>query len=114
MYGRDSLVLRQHLLEEGLTKTAIAERRGVSRRVAHHWIATGQVSRDLDAAPRRQDPPRRTQLDAHHVIITARLATYGELSAVRLFDEVRAAGYRGVEKPLHLAAPKELDHGLPP
>jgi transposase len=88
-------VLLQHLLDEGLSKTAIAQRLGVSRRVVHHWIATGQLTRDLDAAPPRQYPPRPTQLEPYHAIITARLATYGELSAVRLFDEVRAAGYPG-------------------
>jgi transposase len=88
-------VLLQHLLDEGLSKTAIAERLGVSRRVVHHWITTGQLTRDVDTAPPRQYPPRRTQLDPFTGIITTRLATYPELSAVRLFEEVRAAGYPG-------------------
>jgi transposase len=95
VYGWDSLVLLQHLLDEGLSKTAIAQRLGVSRRVVHHWIATGQLTRDITTAPPRQYPPRRTQLDPFTAIIAARLATYPELSAVRLFEEVRAAGYPG-------------------
>ena len=95
MYGWDSLVLLQHLLDDGLSKTAIAQRLGVSRRVVHHWIATRQLTRDLDTAPPRHYPPRATQLAPYAAIITARLATYPELSAVRLFDEVRAAGYPG-------------------
>ena len=95
MYGWDSLVLLQHLLDEGLSKTAIAQRLGVSRRVVHHWIATGQLTRDVDTAPPRQYPPRCTQLDPFTGIITTRLATYPELSAVRLYEEVRAAGYPG-------------------
>ena len=95
MYGWDSLVLLQHLLDDGLSKTAIAQRLGVSRRVVHHWIATGQLTRDVEAAPPRQYPARPTQLDPFTGIITARLATYPELSAVRLYDEVRAAGYPG-------------------
>ena len=95
MYGWDSLVLLQHLLEDGLSKTAIAQRLGVSRRVVHHWIATGQLTRDVEAAPPRQYPVRPTQLDPFFGIITARLTTYPELSAVRLYDEVRAAGYPG-------------------
>jgi transposase len=95
VYGWDSLVLLQHLLDDGLSKTAIAQRLGVSRRVVHHWIATGQLTRDLDTAPPRQYPPRVTQLAPYEAIITARLATYPELSAVRLYDEVRAAGYPG-------------------
>ena len=95
MYGWDSLVLLQHLLDDGLSKTAIAQRLGVSRRVVHHWIATGQLTRDVDVAPPRRYPPRRTQLDPFTGIITARLETFPELSAVRLFDEVRTAGYPG-------------------
>ena len=95
MYGWDSLVLLQHLLDDGLSKTAIAQRLGVSRRVVHHWISTGQLTRDLETVPPRHYPPRRTQLEAFTAIITARLATYPELSAVRLYDEIRAAGYPG-------------------
>jgi transposase len=65
--------------------------------VVHHWIATGQLTRDVETAPPRQYPPRRTQIDPFTTIITitTRLATYPELSAVRLFEEVRAAGYPG-------------------
>jgi len=95
VYGWDTLVLLQHFLDEGLSKSAIAERLGVSRRVVYHWIATGQLARDLDAPTRRRAARRVTKLDAFTPIITARLATYPELSAVRLFEEVRAAGYRG-------------------
>ena len=95
MYGWDSLVLLQHLLDEGLSKTVIAQRLGVSRRVVHYWIATGQLSRDVDTAPPRHYRPRPTQLDPFTGIISARLATYPELSAVRLFDEIRGAGYPG-------------------
>lgn len=95
MFGWDTLVLLKHLLEEGLSKTAIAERLGVSRRVIHHWIATGQLARDLETAPPRTMRPRPTKLDAYHAIIQDRLTTYRELSATRLFEEVRAAGYTG-------------------
>lgn len=95
MYGWDSLVLLQHLLDDGLSKTAIARRLGVSRGVIYHWLKTGQLARDVDVPAPRQYAPRRTQLDPFTGIITARLATYPELSAVRLFDEVRAAGYPG-------------------
>jgi transposase len=96
VYGWDTLVLLKHLLEEGLTKTAIAERLGVSRRVIYHWLQTGQLDRDVTAgAPPRTMPPRATRLDPYKPIIHDRLAAYPELSAVRLFDEVRAAGYPG-------------------
>jgi len=95
VYGWDTLVLLQHLLDEKLSKRAIAQRLGVSRRVVYYWIATGQLSRDVDVPVPRRTAPRVTKLDAFTPIITARLTTYPELSAVRLFDEVRAAGYTG-------------------
>ena len=95
MYGWDTLVLLQHLLEDGLSKSAIAQRLGVSRRVVHYWIATGQLTRDLSTSPPRRASPRSTQLDPYQPIITARLASYPELSAVRIYEEIRAAGYPG-------------------
>lgn len=96
MYGWDTFVLLHHLLEQGLSKTAIAERLGVSRRVVYHWIATGQLEREIPSAPTpRRYPTRRTKLDPFTPIIDERLRAYPELSAVRLFDECRAAGYTG-------------------
>ena len=49
MYGWERLVLLRHLLEQALSKTAIAAQLGVSRRVIHHWLKNGQLDRDLDA-----------------------------------------------------------------
>jgi len=95
VYGWDTLVLLQHLLDEGLSKTAIAQRLGVSRRVIYHWIKTGQLTRDVDAPAVRHAASRATKLGDYHAIITERLTTYPELSAVRLFAEVKAAGYAG-------------------
>ena len=96
MYGWERLVLLKHLLEEGRKKTEIAARLGISRGLIYHWIRTGQLERDVDALParrvRRQGP---TKLDPYKPIIEARLTTYPELSAARLFEEVRAAGYPG-------------------
>lgn len=96
MYGWDKLVLLKHLLEQGLSKTAIAEQAGVSRGLVYHLLRTGQLDRDL-AAPRpsRARPPGPQRLDPYKPIIATRLATYPALSAVRLFAECRAAGYPG-------------------
>lgn len=93
MYGANRLVLLRQMLEEGLSKTAIAAQLGVSRRVIYHWLQTGQLDRDVSAPRVRQAPPGK--LAPYQPIIDARLATYPELSAVRLFEEVRAAGYGG-------------------
>ena len=96
MYGWDTLVLLRHLIDEGLSKTAIARRLGVSRRVVYYWLATDQLDRDLSQPPPARHPkPRATKLDAYRAIIDARLAEYPELSAVRLHAECRAAGYAG-------------------
>jgi transposase len=96
VYGWDTLVLLKHLLEQGLTKTAIATRLGISRRLVYYLIETGQLDRDLsEPIARRGRTAVATKLDPYHGIITARLATYPELSAIRLFDECRAAGYDG-------------------
>ncbi len=94
MYDWEPRVLLRHYLEQGLSKTAIAERLGISRRTVHYWIDSGQLDRDLDAATIHY-PRRATQLDPYHALIRQRLDTYPELTAVRLFEEVRAAGYPG-------------------
>jgi transposase len=74
----------------------IARQLGVSRRLIYYLITTGQLDRDLaEPLPRRTRMPHPTKLDLYQPIITTRLATYPELSAVRLFDECRAAGYTG-------------------
>jgi len=43
VYGWERLVLLKHLLDHGLSKSAIARQLGVSRRSIHHWITTGQL-----------------------------------------------------------------------
>ena len=97
MYMREKRVLLRHYLEQGVAKAELARRLRVSRRTIYHWIATGQVDRDLDAEPvrYRPRPPVPTKLDPYRGIITARLETFPALTAQRLFDEVRAAGYPG-------------------
>ena len=96
MYRWDTLVLLQHYLDSGLSKSAIARQLGVSRRIVHHWIATGQLARDLSVErPPRQRTARPTKLAPFLPIIEQRLATYPALSAVRLLTECRAAGYTG-------------------
>lgn len=96
MYGWDTLVLLTHLLQEGLAHTVIAERLGVSPKTIRRWITAGltdQVS-ETDRPP-RQRRARPTRLAPFAPIIETRLATYPQLSAVRLFEECKAAGYAG-------------------
>ncbi len=93
MYRWDTLVLLKHLLDSGLPQTAIADRLGVDRRTVHRWIAGGVTEQVADAPRERVRQP--TKLAPYEPIIHARLATYPELSAVRLLAECQAAGYPG-------------------
>ena len=97
MIGRETRVLLRHYLEQGLSKAAVARLAGVSRRTVHRWIAAGQLDRDLDEKRVRYGPrrPRPSGLDPYKEIIKVRLAAYPALSAVRLFEEIREAGYEG-------------------
>ncbi len=97
MIGREKRVLLRHYLEQGVPKAAIARHVGVSRETIYRWIATGQLDRDLDDEAVRYRPraPAPSKLDPYKGIIDTRLADYPRLSAVRLFNEVRAAGYPG-------------------
>ncbi len=56
MHGREQRVLLRHYLEQGLTKSAIAERLGVDRTTIYRWIRSGQLDRDLDEDPVRYAP----------------------------------------------------------
>lgn len=95
MYGQETLMLLQHYLELGLGKRAIARQLGVSPRTIHHWIATGQLDRVVDVTTPRTAVLRTHQLDPFKPVIHARLDVFPALSAVRLFQECRAAGYAG-------------------
>jgi transposase len=97
MFGRETRMLLRHYLEQGTSKSALARQLGVSRDTIHRWIRDGDLDRDLEAEPVQYGPrpPVPTKLDPYKAIIEARLAAYPELSAVRLLDEIRAAGYSG-------------------
>jgi AcrR family transcriptional regulator len=97
-------VLLKHLLEQGLPKTQIAARLGVSRGLIYHWLRTGQLDQDVDAlcVPRARRSVA-TKLEPYKAIIAERLDTYPELSAVRLFEEVRAPKFC-CKRPINIAA----------
>ena len=97
MHGIEKRIEMRRFLEQGVSKAATARALGISRRTIYNWIASGELERDpedreLHYGPR---PPRPSILDPYTETIDARLADYPELSAARLFREVRAAGYTG-------------------
>jgi transposase len=90
-------MLLRHYLEQGGSKSALARQLGISRDTVHRWIRDGDLDRDLDVTAVRYGPRPAvpTKLDAYKAVIETRLTAYPDLSAVRLLDEIRAAGYDG-------------------
>ena len=97
MIGREKRVLLRHYLEQGLSKAAIARELGISRRTVYHWIKTGQLDRTVDETAVQYGPRERPPsiLDPYKPLIRTRLAEYPKLTAKRLFEEAKAAGYSG-------------------
>ena len=97
MHQWETRMLLRHYLEQGVSKAELSRRFGVSRRTIHEWIATGQLDRDLSSGGSRYTPRPRVphKLDPYRGIIDSRLEEFPGLSAQRLFDEIRAAGYPG-------------------
>jgi transposase len=90
-------VLLRHYLEQGLSKVEVAARLGISRRTVYYWVNSGQLDREIDDEPVRYKPRPAVarKVDAFRGVIETRLSEYPKLSAVRLFDEIKAAGYDG-------------------
>ena len=80
-----------------MTKTELAERFGISRQTIYRWIRSGELDRDLSAAGVHYSAraPVATKLDRYRDILVSRLGEYPDLTAVRLFEEIKAAGYAG-------------------
>jgi transposase len=97
MHTRGTRVLLRHYLEQGVSKAELAKRFGISRRTVYHWIAGGQLDRDMDDVAVHYSPRPQVskRLDPYRGIIQARLQSYPLLTAQRVFEEIRAAGYTG-------------------
>jgi transposase len=94
----ETRVLLVHFLEQGLSKAAIARHAGIDRRTVYRWISAGELEPDPETGVLPRADRRAFQcckLDPYREVIRTRLATYPELSAVRLFEEVKATGYPG-------------------
>ena len=97
MYRRERRVLLREYLEQGWSKRALAEKLGISRRTIYNWIETGQLDRDADdeAVRYKGRPVVERKIDPYRAIIDARLQAYPLLSAIRLHEEIKSAGYTG-------------------
>lgn len=114
MIGIETHVLLRHYLEQGLSKTAIAERLGITDRTIRRWIKEGELDRPLDELPRYKARPKRPcKLDPYVEIIRTRLEAYPELSARRILEEIRAAGYAGGYSQLTVLVKELRPHQAP-
>ena len=116
MFDNDKRVLARHYLEQGVAKAEIARRLQIGRRTVYNWIAEEQLEAEACAGQYGPRAPRRSKLDGFQQIIAVRLAAYPQLSAVRLFDEVKAAGYTGgydqVKRYVQAVRPREAEEPL--
>lgn len=115
MYGREKRVLLREYLERGWSKEELARKLGISRRTIYHWISSGQLGRELEneSVRYKKRSPVERNIDPYRGIIATRLAEFPKLSAVRLFQEIQAAGYAGsysqVKEYVRQARPRTVD-----
>ena len=97
MHEWETRMLLKHYLERGVSKAELSRRFGVNRRTIHRWVEGGQLERELLGGGTQYTarPAAGHKLDPYKGIIDVRLEEFPRLSAKRLFDEVRAAGYTG-------------------
>ena len=95
MIGWGTRVLLIHLLAQGLSKSAIAERLGMDRRTIPRWIARGELEVDT-ATGMPPQPVRRgsgaRKVDGFLELIETRLKDFPELTSVRLLAEIARRG----------------------
>ncbi len=90
MLSKEVVIVINHYLHEGLSKSATARKLGVNRSTIHRYLKSGKDSPRYE--PRS---PRPSVIDPFKDYMRGRLESYPELSATRLMAEIRAIGYRG-------------------
>lgn len=95
MHEVSKRVLFRTLLQGGMSKAAIGRALGISRRTVTRWATVdgaGKGHEALSYGPRVAAP---SILDPYREVVRLRLSEYPELSAERVFRELRESGYRG-------------------
>jgi len=90
MLGKEEFFVLKHYLGEGISKTAIAKKLGISRMTVYRHAASGK--NEPVYGPRLS---KQTLLEPYKDYIRGRLKVYPELSAVRIFKEIAERGYKG-------------------
>jgi transposase len=82
---------------EGASIRRIAQRLQISRRTVRRALAQLEQARTTGppAELPRPTPPRGSQLDAHEAAIASLLARHPEITARRIYEELRRLGYTG-------------------
>ena len=88
-------VVFRAMLKGGMSKAAISRELGISRRTAGRWAAADSAGRGHEALSYGPRTTGRSILDPYKEIVRIRLSEYPDLSAVRVFQELRESGYRG-------------------
>ena len=93
------------LKEQGLSQRAVSKRLGISRTtVSKYWNETTNPER-----PRYTARPQL--IDLHRDYITSRLGEYPELTARRLYKEIRKKGFQGSERTVRRYVQALRPHG---
>ena len=97
MYGEAARGVFRHLVQTGVSTTAICRELGISRQTAYNWKASDREGSASGQETGTYGPRwgRGSLLDPYKDLIGCRLLEFPLLSAVRLFAEVREAGYCG-------------------
>lgn len=107
MIGKEDFIVLRHYLKEGLPKTAIAKKLGMSRMTVYRRAKDKNDSPIYKPRVRKPSP-----LDPFKEYIRGKLAIYPELTAVRLLAEIISNGYAGkytlVKDYARLVRPKAL------
>ena len=87
----------RHLVQAGVSTAAICRELGISRQTAYNWKASVGGGPTSGQEPGIYGPRSRSGslLDPYRDLIEYRLREFPSLSAVRLFAEIREAGYCG-------------------
>ncbi len=90
MLSKEESIMLDHFIKEGMSKTAVARKLGISRRTVHRHVTIGDIGPEY-----RPRPKKPSLLDPYKTYLSGRLDLYPELSAVRLLNEIQAMGYTG-------------------
>ena len=102
VYGEAIRGVFRHLVQAGVSTAAICRELGISRQTAYNWKASGGEGSGGEGSASGQESGTYgarsrsgSLLDPYRDLIESRLREFPSLSVVRLFAEIREAGYCG-------------------